>query len=265
MQQEEEEQQRAADKSNHRVDRSQEGGGESVAMLDRSVKVRWVKEDRGLEIDKDRLAALFARYGKIEDIRVLKDKKQRIGDRREKKLIGAGLIVYSSIVSAHAAVLDSEKKKKSLEPTADWSLIESVSWASGNAPDLGLQVPERSSASPSPNAAAPSTPPRTTVTGSNKTVFNFPGTKNSILDGTGKMPNGKAPSFASFSPAAAAAKSAKDTSSNEPAMGTATPSLEELTLMRLKSAQREKERKALEEQLAKEDEAADAAAAAHAA
>jgi DnaJ family protein C protein 17 len=34
--------------------------------------------------------------------------------------------------------------------------------------------------------------------------------------------------------------------------------MEEMTLMRLKNAQREKERKALEEQLAREDEAADA-------
>lgn len=41
--------------------------------------------------------------------------------------------------------------------------------------------------------------------------------------------------------------------------------MEELTFMRLKNAQREKERKALEEQLLKEDEAEDAAEAAAAA
>lgn len=265
---EEEETRRAADKSSHRVDRSQEGGGENVAMLERSVKVRWVKEGRGLELDKDRLVALFAPFGKIENALTLKDKKQRVGDRREKKLIGTGIIVYSSIVSAHAAVLDSEKRKRQKGAELDdWTLIESVSWASGSPPDLGLQAADHSAASHIPSATNPpsSTPPKPTTTVPNKPSFNFPGIKTSTLNGAGNKPNGKAPSFASFSPAAAATNSAKTSSSAEGSTGRATPSLEELTLMRLKSAQRDKERRALAEQLMKEDEAADAAEAAAAA
>lgn len=268
LHQEEEEKRRAADKSSHRVDRSQEGGGENIAMLERSVKVRWVKDGRGLELDKDRLVGLFAPFGKIENAFTLKDKKQRIGDRREKKLIGTGIIVYSSIVSAHTAVLDSEKKKRQKGAELDdWALIESVSWASGSPPDLGLQAADHSAASHIPSATNPpsSTPSKPTTTAPNKASFNFPGIKTSTLDGAGSKPNGKAPSFASFSPAAAAANSAKTSSSAEGSTGRATPSLEELTLMRLKSAQRDKERRALAEQLMKEDEAADAAEAAAAA
>ncbi|KAB8234851.1 hypothetical protein ETB97_006349 [Aspergillus alliaceus] len=258
VQREEEEARKAADRSSQRVDRSQEGGA-NVPELERAVKVRWVREGWGLPLDKDRLTALFAPFGKIESVVVLKDKRQRIGEKREKKTVATGVVVFTSIVGAHAAVLDSEKKilQAAGQPDNEWSYIDSVCWASGKQPDLGTG-PDNRPASPSagtgaaPESTKPAAPPKPT--------FNFPGIKSAGYNRTEKK-SGKAPSFGSFASAAAAAGSAKSTP-NSSANDTSTPSLEEVTLMRLKTAQREKERKALEEQLRREDEAADAAEAA---
>ena len=268
MQQEEEEARRAADRSNQRVDRSQEGGGTNVSELERGVKVRWVREGRGVDMDKDRLSALFAPFGKIESVVTLKDKRQRLGERREKKTVATGVIIFASIVSAHTAVLDSEKKIRhhAGQTDSDWTPIDSVFWASGTQPALGSEegggggegggTENTHSASPLPSQPQTQEKP---IPG--KPSFNFPGAKAAMSDGADKKP-GKAPSFASFSSAAAAANSPKPPPSEEPAQASNAPSMEELTLMRLKNAQREKERKALEEQLRKEDEAEDAAEAA---
>ncbi|GAD95355.1 cell cycle control protein [Paecilomyces variotii No. 5] len=254
FQREEAESRAAADRSSQRVDRSKEGGT-NVPELERAVKVRWIREGPGLDLDKDRLMSLFAPFGKVDNAFLLKDKRQRIGDKREKKkTVATGVVVYTSIVSAHSAVLDSEKKRKAGQD--EWSVIESVFWASGNEPDLGAdtaRAPPTPSASKSTNSGTP--PP-----GSNGTKatpkFNFPGLNKPTSDGTAK-PN-KAPSFASFSTAAASGPKAPPSAGKT---GPSTPSLEEVTLMRLKNAQREKERRMLEEQIRKEDEAADAAEA----
>ena len=252
MREKEEEAQKAADKSSQRVDRSQEGG-ENVPELERAVKARWIREGRGLDLDKDRLTSLFTPFGKVESVVVLKDKRQRIGDKREKKTVATGVVVFTSIVGAHAAVLDSEKKirQSAGQADSDWGLIDSVFWASGNQPDLGAGSHNRPTSPPAEKSEPkmPAAPP--------KPAFNFPGVKTTGSDG--KKP-GKAPSFGSFA-SAAAADSAKSTPSSS-TNGPSAPSMEEVTLMRLKTAQREKERRALEEQLRKEDEAADAAEAA---
>ncbi|KAE8414196.1 hypothetical protein BDV36DRAFT_12016 [Aspergillus pseudocaelatus] len=252
MREKEEEAQKAADKSSQRVDRSQEGGA-NVPELERAVKARWIREGRGFDLDKDRLTSLFTPFGKVESVVVLKDKRQRIGDKREKKTVATGVVVFTSIVGAHAAVLDSEKKirQSAGQADSDWGLIDSVFWASGNQPDLGAGSDNRpTSPAEKSEPKMPAAPP--------KPAFNFPGVMTTGSDG--KKP-GKAPSFGSFASAAAAADSMKSTPSSS-TNGPSAPSMEEVTLMRLKTAQREKERRALEEQLRKEDEAADAAEAA---
>ncbi|KAJ5312538.1 hypothetical protein PENANT_c007G08264 [Penicillium antarcticum] len=262
VKEEEEEARRAADRSSQRVDRSKEGGGAEVPELERAVKVRWVREGRGLEVDIGRLAGLFAPFGKIENTFMLKDKRQRIGEKKEKKTVATGVVVFTSIVSAHAAVLDSEKKLRQ-QPGRDgeWALVESVFWASGSQPDLGMgsnghaatanapSKPEASEAAPTP-----SMPSTHSSNGSTKPSFNFPGLNSA-------PPSGKAPSFGSFA-SASAAGAPKASSFNPSGVFSSTPNMEEVTLMRLKNAQREKERKALEEQLAREDEVADAKEAA---
>jgi DnaJ family protein C protein 17 len=261
VQEEEEEARKAADRSSQRVDRSKEGGGAEVPELERAVKVRWVREGRGLEVDIERLAVLFAPFGKIENTFMLKDKRQRIGDKKEKKTVATGVVVFTSIVSAHTAVLDSEKKlRQQTGRDGEWALIESVFWASGSQPDLGMGTNGQATAdAPSKPqttepAPTPSMPSTNRSNGSAKPSFDFPGLNSA-------PPSGKAPSFGSF--ASASAASAPKASSFNPSRKTSsTPNMEEVTLMRLKNAQREKERKALEEQLAREDEAADAEEAA---
>ncbi|RAL14653.1 putative cell cycle control protein (Cwf23), partial [Aspergillus homomorphus CBS 101889] len=251
MRREEEEARKAADRSSMKVDRSQEGGT-NVPELERGVKVRWVREGRGLDLDAERLRTLFAPFGKVENVLLLKDKRQRLGEQREKKTVATGVVIFASIVSAHAAVLDSEKKKGSQSADSDWSTIESVFWASGAQPELSPEATSGTASSTS-NAAADKAP---TSAAPSKPTFNFSGLKAA---GTGNAARGpaKAPSFGSF--AAAAANSTKPAPAAGSTNGSKAPSMEELTLMRLRNAQREKERKALEEQLRKEDEAADAA------
>ncbi|KAH8427183.1 putative cell cycle control protein (Cwf23) [Aspergillus melleus] len=256
MREEEEAAQRAKDRSSERVDRSQEGGA-NVPELERGVKVRWVREGAGLDLDQEGLTSLFASFGKIENVLMLKDKRQRLGEKREKRTVATGVVIFASIVSAHAAVLDSEKKKRENvnQPDSIWALIDSVNWASGNQPDLGANEDKHATSDSKQNGAPPSSRP-TAANPSPKPSFNFPGLNT---NGAAKKP-GK-PSFSSFSTAAANTAKSAPSSTSQP-NGQNTPSLEEVTLMRLKTAQREKERKALEEQLRKEDEAADAAEAA---
>jgi DnaJ family protein C protein 17 len=253
VQQEEEEARKAADRSNQRVDRSKET---AIPELERAVKVRWVREGRGLELDIERLAVVFAPFGRIENTFMLKDKRQRIGESREKKTVATGVIVFVSIVSAHTAVVDSEKKlRQHAGQDGEWGLIESVFWASGNQPDLG---PSHSATDGSSKSQETEPTPKSetsthTSNGAAKPSFKFPGMSSA------PPPSGKAPSFGSFASASAAAAAPKASSFNPSSV---TPSLQEITMMKLKNAQREKERKALEEELAREDEAADAAEAA---
>ncbi|KAK4870624.1 hypothetical protein LT330_004972 [Penicillium expansum] len=254
IQQQEEEARKAADRSNQRVDRSKEGGGAQVPELERAVKVRWVREGRGLEIDIEQLSVLFKPFGKIENTFALKDKRQRIGENKEKKTVATGVVVFTSIVSAHTAVLDSEKKlRQHAGQDGEWGLIESVFWASGSQPDLGPDIsskPDKSEpaqAPPGPSIDTSSKPP--------KPSFSFQGLKTAPV-------SDKAPSFGSFASASAAAAAPSATSFNASTKAPAAPSLQEVMMMRLKNAQREKERKALEEELTREDEAADAAEAA---
>jgi DnaJ family protein C protein 17 len=256
IQEEEEEKQRMQDRSSQRVDRSEEGGA-NVPEQERAVKVRWVREGRGVDIDKDRLMTLFAPFGKIESVLVLKDRRQRLQGEKQKKTVATGVIVFASIVSAHTAVLDSEKfMHESLSRTqSDWNVIDSVFWALGEQPNLA----GRHAGSPSPSSdgqAAPSPKEHTPAPApAPKPTFNFAGLKSAGVSGQ----PGKAPSFGSFSSAAVTGGS-----KSTPAESTngAKTSFQEITLMRLKNAQREKERRALEEQLEKEDAAADAAEAA---
>jgi DnaJ homolog subfamily C member 17 len=251
---EEEKQEREEEKEEKEQDRQRDrfkekGGGTNVPELERAVKVRWIREGPGEDIDTERLATLFAVFGKVENTFMLKDKRQRLGERKEKKTVATGVVVFTSIVSAHSAVIDSGKKKRAGQ--GDWAILDSVFWASGNGPDL------ESSQSPAPQprtTAAPTSTPK-------PAAFDFASLKKDRGTPAVEKDAGK-PSFTSFSGAAKAKPSFgsfNNNNNNNKTPGLTTPSLEEVTLMRLKNAQREKERKALEEQLRREDEAADAA------
>lgn len=217
-------------------------GGTAVSEIDRTVKVRWAREGVGLDLDKARLETLFARFGVVESVFTLKDKRQRIGEKREKKTIATGVIVFSSIVSAHAAVEDWKKQNE-----ADWSVIESVFWASNKEPNWeshrtsSPQVDQRSN----PTAAETVSSTPTSSKQPTPKKFTFPGLNTPTPATSGNGDTKKAPSFSSFSkPGTSGAQ--------RPSLGANAPSLEEITLIRLKNA----ERKRLEEQIQKEDEAA---------
>lgn len=258
MQEEEEEARRAKDRSSQRVDRSQEGGT-NVSELDRTVKVRWVREGRGLELDADRLTALFTPFGQVENVFLLKDKRARVEGKRGKTTFATGVVVFASIVSAHSAVVDGKQRIEAGSADGDWAAIDSVAWASGIQPDLGTKAESPASDLSSKEHDAAASTPSMPSAGSQKPSaapsFNFPGLNSAPTPG-------KAPSFGSFASAASGAPKASSFNPSTKASG--TPSLEEVTLMKLKNAQREKERKALEEELAREDETADAAEAAKA-
>ncbi|KAJ5279485.1 hypothetical protein N7478_004857 [Penicillium angulare] len=241
---EEEEKRKAADRSSQKVDRSQDT---NVGELDRSVKVRWEREGSGLEVGVDSLKTLFAEFGKVEAAFMLKDKRKKIEGKKGKATIATGVIVFESIVGAHAAVLDG--KKKISHADRDWTFVDSVFWASGDGPDLGATASSAPTKDSVPAPSKCSTDPGNPAAAPN---FNFPG-----LNSAPKT--GKAPSFGSF--ASAAGGMPKASSFNSSARPAGMPSFQDEVLMKMKAAQREKERKALEDQLAQEDEAADAAEA----
>ncbi|EED22003.1 cell cycle control protein (Cwf23), putative [Talaromyces stipitatus ATCC 10500] len=249
------------DRSSARVDRSKEGGT-NVPELERAVKVHWIREGPGEAFDKDRLKELFATFGKVENTFLLKDKRQRVGEKKEKKTVATGVVVFTSIVSAHSAILDSAKKIKS-GAEGDWAILDSVVWASGTGPDLKSRPDSRSPAttpiasprSTSSSTSTPSIPASAGGSTKNKPALDFASLKNGPA--TPSMKTGGKPSFASFSARPTHTTPSDSSTTKNPTL--TTPSLEEVTLMRLKTAQREKERKALEEQLRREDEAADAA------
>lgn len=250
------------DRSSQRVDRSQEGGGTNVPELERAVKVRWIREGLGEELNQERLVALFGTFGQVENAFLLKDKRQRLGEKKEKKTVATGVVVFASIVSAHSAVLDSEKKK--MAGQGDWAIFDSVFWASGNGPDLkSTSLPPQQEQQPT-SAFTSATPSASSAGGeksNKKPAFDFASLKQDR--GTPMKKDTGKPSFASFSASTKPSfGSFNNNNNNNKTPALTTPSLEEVTLMRLKNAQREKERKALEEQLRKEDEAADAASAA---
>ena len=85
--------------------------------IDRSVKVRWVKEGEGLDTDQNTLEENFP-AGDVENVLVLKEKKRRIEGRDKKVLLGTAVIVFKSLAIA--------KKVVSQGP---WEGIESLEWA----------------------------------------------------------------------------------------------------------------------------------------
>lgn len=246
VQAEEEEARKAADRGSQRVDRSQDGGA-NVPEIDRTIKVRWDRD--ALDLDSDRLKVMFESFGKVEGTFMLKDKRKRVEGKREKVTLATGAIVFESIVSAHAAVVDSEKKLRQVgQKEGNWAHIESVDWASGTAPALNHEATDKpgpEDVSSKQNIPSEQQKPAEATAQEakasdkpSKPSFSFPGVNSAAPK------SGKAPSFGSFSSAAASGKG--------------MPSFQETVMMRLKNAQREKERKALEEEIAKEDEAADA-------
>ncbi|KKY18902.1 putative cell cycle control protein [Phaeomoniella chlamydospora] len=223
-------------------------GGQSVPEIERTIKVRWTRGGIADTIDKEILLAMFKTFGVVDNAFLLKDKKQRTGENKEKKLIATGIIVFKSIVGAHAAVTDVPKQSGEY-----WDILDSVCWANEREPETLSQQPQ----SPK-QTTKPDVPPSTPSSPSKARTAFLAGLQGSAPSTPIKVQgNGlrKVPSFTSFSSAAFATP--RTSPAAQSTLGPNSPSFEELTMIKLKNAQRELERKKLEEQIRIEEEATD--------
>lgn len=205
-----------------------------VSEIDRTVKIRWLLEQEGgAFIRESQIKDLFSKFGQIESADLLNPKMLKLGQKPHKKqLIATCMVQYSSVVGAHAAVEDFPNQRGE-----GWARFDSVSWAANKPPDF-LATPT-------------TTPPRTTYPTTPRDFLDsrsFPSTPSATITADGLR---KQPSFASFT-AAAGSPLGKKTG----LVGTGSPSLEEMTMIRLKNA----EKKRLGEELRRKEEEEDAAA-----
>ncbi len=209
---------------------------QGVSELDRTVKVRWPHSSQSAKITEHHITTLFSRFGKIESAHLLNPKMLRLGAKQKKQLVAICMIQFASVVGAHAAVEDFQKQQG-----PEWDLFDSVFWAANKEPDFLTSYPtsSRSGRAMSPADFSnqdnrPSTPSASTNIGA---------------DGLRKMP-----SFTSFSPAAFKSPKASPYSKGP---GVNSPSLEEMTMIRLKNA----EKKRLADEIRRQDEEAAAGVA----
>lgn len=103
-------------------------GTSKYTELDRTVTVKWRRKGVGEMMDRDGVMDLFGRFGPIEEC-VL-----RSGSKDKEKKYGTALLIFRSIVHAHAAV---NMDRKALENEDDeWSIFRDTTWTSGKEPDL---------------------------------------------------------------------------------------------------------------------------------
>ncbi|XP_014556224.1 hypothetical protein COCVIDRAFT_26941 [Bipolaris victoriae FI3] len=86
----------------------------------RAVKFEFPREGDGEHWDKDTLATMFTKYGEVDMVVLLKDKKIRHAG--EKHRTASGMIVFTRIDHARAAVTNAK---------SDYPSLSSVSWANG--------------------------------------------------------------------------------------------------------------------------------------
>jgi DnaJ family protein C protein 17 len=221
------------------VKERQTGAGE----IDRTITLRYPAGTKGTtsdKLEKEELIARFSRFGKVDDA-VLRDKKLKVEGEKHRQEYTTAIIVFKSIVGAHAAVTDVPNLASGGE-SEKWNMFENVTWAGGREPDCISKTTKPGGTNTSTNlprnvlnGQAPSTPILTKV-------------KESEVGGGLR----KVPSFGSF-------KGTPKASLQDPGTPGAagSPSMEELTMIRLKNA----ERRRLAEKLRKEEAEADAAEA----
>jgi len=137
----------------------EEQGANTEAMDERarSVRVRWPRQGVGEDIDKAVLTRLLESCGEVDMTVILKDKKlrpatddndandddkgkqhKRDGSKSRKQIMATGVVVFISIVSAHAAVYEFTRPQGPRH--AGWDVFTSVEWLSGWEPDLRQQM-----------------------------------------------------------------------------------------------------------------------------
>lgn len=245
----------------------QRQAGQGVSELERTVKVRWPVDGSGGGITADRVQELFSTFGKVDSADLLTPKMLKLSGSKKKQLGVVCMVQFASVVGAHAAVEDSIKQ----EGAPEWNLFDTVHWAAGQAPSFvtagrdpspaGSQEKSTTSAPTTPAGAANGSTknPLAHLKDNNTNASHAPiGSLNASANGTGVR---KMPSFASFASPAATTRTPKSSSFYTAGLGPNSPSLEEVTMIRLKEA----EKRRLAAEIQRQDEQADATAAAAAA
>lgn len=198
---------------------------DSVSDIDRSVVFSFPRNDKTSHMDKDHLTSLFSNFGVVEGV-VLRERRMKPPGAKHKQDYCSAVLIFQSIVGAHAAVSDFDKAR---EQDLDLQLIDAVGWAAGKEPEA---VPK---ARPAPNDLTIGTP--LVQSDSKITPNRNASARGSPTDGAGADTGPrKVPSF-SFK-------------SSLPKEG--KPSVDELTMMRLKNA----EKRRLEEKIRRQEAAA---------
>ena len=197
-----------------------------VSENDRTVKIRISKKKDNGTLTEDRLRTLFSEFGDIETVDILPSSMEK---KRK-----TATVLFASIVGTHASVIGFQSGK-----LATWKMIDSVDWLTGKEPHC-LSRNEKVSRQKSPNQ------PEIPADRAN------PSSRNGFSTSTPSIPHNntpsdKKPSFASFS--AAGLDQTKNSS-----LGVNSPTLEEMTLIRL----RKLEQKALAAEIERSDREADA-------
>lgn len=131
-----------------------------VEEMDRSIKLRFPKTDNTAHLDRDSVQNLFSRFGKIEHT-ILRDKKMKVPGEKHRMSYYTVLIVFTSIVGAHAAVLDISKAQKE-DPR--FAIFEEINWAKGTEPDCVPKAQPHSPTTPQPDTQHAQTPQATSST-----------------------------------------------------------------------------------------------------
>ncbi|KAL8661867.1 MAG: hypothetical protein Q9202_005225 [Teloschistes flavicans] len=242
-------------------------GTSSVSELDRTIKIRWAinpstdetTSSSTLPTEQD-ITTLFSTFGSIDSVTMLNPKLRLANKKKKNKKNPAAvcMVQYSSIVGAHAAVEDFPTKQQQQQQGEEqgWKRFDSVAWAADREPDF-LSSSTASSAAASPATTTParrSPNPASFLFDRGNDGASRPGTPTPAAAAAANNVNGgprKMPSFSSFSSAAAAAafggtpKKAGEVGGK----GWGSPSLEEMTMIRLRNA----EKRRLGEELARRD------------
>lgn len=218
-----------------------------LSEIDRTVKVRWPVEGAGGSMTADQIMMLFSKFGPIESADLLNTKMLRLGEKKKKQLAVVCMIQYKSVVGAHAAVEDFPK-----QDGPEWKTFDSVFWVANKEPEfINAHNDSRARTKSPPATPTPSSRARSPFTSSG--LDSQPSTPTASSQ-TNDDRLKKKPSFASFSPAAFNTPKASPFGSK---LGVNTPSLEEMTMIRLKNA----EKKRLAAEIERQDREADAAEA----
>lgn len=188
----------------------------STADVDRSVTLKFPVTEETQHIDEAEIKARFERFGKVEHV-VLREKKIKVDGEKHRQLYKTAILLFQSAVGAHATVSDFPRISHR-EPET-YNCFQALGWAGGKEPDF----------IPKPTGTQVEAPPR-------RREPDAPLAVSPATNGHGQKP----PSFGSFKTATKVQDGG--------------PSLDEITMIRLKNA----ERRRMEEKIRREEAATQA-------